>query len=69
MEDPVVVVGLSFEFPQGAASAQAFWEMLCEGRSAMTEIPRSRFNIDAFYHPDPERLDTVRTGLELHWHS
>ena len=59
MDDPVVVVGLSFEFPQGANSTKTFFDILREGRCTMTEVPGDRFNIDAFYHPDPDRLDTV----------
>ncbi|KAL8747820.1 MAG: hypothetical protein Q9190_000364 [Brigantiaea leucoxantha] len=33
--------------------------MLIDGRSAMTEVPPDRFNIDSFYHPNGDRLDTV----------
>ena len=35
--------------------------MLCDGVSAVTEIPRERFNPDAFYHPDHNRVDAVNT--------
>ncbi|KAL9609839.1 MAG: hypothetical protein Q9167_005427 [Letrouitia subvulpina] len=50
--------------PQDANTSDGLWQMLCEGRSAATQIPRERFNIDAFYHPDPDRIDAtnVRTG-------
>ena len=61
--EPIAVVGFSLKFPQDATSAEAFWKMLLEGRSALTEIPKDRFNIDAFYHPDAERHDTVRWFL------
>lgn len=57
--DPIVVVGFSLRFPQEATSAEGFWEMLCEGRSAMTEVPSDRFNTNGFYHPDASRTDTV----------
>lgn len=30
-----------------------------EGRSARTKIPSSRFNVDAFYHPDSGRPGSV----------
>lgn len=58
--EPIAVVGFSMNFPQDATSEAGFWQMLTEGRSAMTEIPNTRFNIDAFYHPNADRLDTVR---------
>ena len=57
--DAVAIIGFSLKFSQEATSSEAFWEMLCEGRSAMTEFPRDRINIDAFYHPDSNRHQTV----------
>lgn len=57
--DPLAIVGFSLRFPQDATTPEAFWKMLIEGRSAMTEFPMDRMNIDAFHHPDPNRTDTV----------
>ena len=57
--EPIAIIGLSIKFPQEATSAEDFWKMLVCGRSALTEVPPDRFNIDAFYHEDPNRLDTV----------
>lgn len=57
--EPIAIIGLSAQFPQDADSPEGFWQLLMEGRSAMTEIPADRFNIDSFYHPNPNRLDTV----------
>jgi hypothetical protein len=34
--------------------------MLAEGRNVWSEIPESRFNHKALYHPDSEKLGTVR---------
>jgi acyl transferase domain-containing protein len=56
---PIAIIGLAFEFPQDATSEEAFWSMLCEGRSASTEFPPDRISIDAFYHPDSDRPSTV----------
>ena len=60
MED-VAIIGFSLRFPQDAVSPESFWNMLMEGRSASTEVPESRFNVDAFYHPDLDRLGSVST--------
>lgn len=57
--EAIAVVGFSVKFPQEAVTAEGFWQLLVDGRSAMTEIPEDRFNIDAFYHPNENRLDTV----------
>ena len=47
--EPIAIVGLACRFPQDATSPEAFWQMLIDARSAMTDVPRDRFNIDAFY--------------------
>ena len=64
MED-IAIVGFSLRFPRDAVSPEAFWKMLSEGRSAATEVPESRFNINAFYHPDPDRLGSVSADTLL----
>ena len=60
---PLAVVGFSLRFPQEATSTESFWSMMMEGRSAMTEYPKSRMNIDSFYCPDASRRDSVRGTL------
>ena len=50
-DDPIAIVGFSLKFPQDADYA--------EGRSALTGVPPDRFNIDSFYHKNPDRHDTV----------
>jgi acyl transferase domain-containing protein len=57
--EPIAITGLSFKFPQDATSYETFWEMLSQGRNAMTDFPNSRLNLHAFHHPDPNRMDTV----------
>ncbi|KAE8858793.1 hypothetical protein PTNB73_08273 [Pyrenophora teres f. teres] len=57
--EPIAIVGMSANLPQSATSPEAFWKLLEEGRSAMTEVPSDRFNIDAFYHPNGDRLNTL----------
>lgn len=58
--EPIAVIGLDLKLPQDAATPEGFFEMLKEGRSALTEVPKDRYNLDAFYHPDPDRAGTVR---------
>lgn len=62
---PIAIVGLAFEFPQEATSEESFWQMLSEGRSASTEFPRDRLNIDAFYHPDVSRTASVSASVYI----
>ncbi|KAI8254399.1 Compactin diketide synthase [Colletotrichum sp. SAR11_239] len=57
---PIAIIGLNLKFPGDATSPEAFWDMLQNARNASTKVPASRFNVDAFYHPDPARLDSMR---------
>ena len=58
---PIAIIGFSLKFPQEATSAEAFWEMLMDGRNVTTKFPSDRINHEAFRHPDPNRQGTVRT--------
>jgi acyl transferase domain-containing protein len=64
---PIAIIGMNMKFPGDAVSAQAFWELLMSARNVSKEIPSDRFNIDAFYHPDPNRLDSVSPNDDF-WH-
>ena len=57
--EAIAVVGFSLRFPQDAVSPASFWSMLEQQRCATTEWPKDRVNLDAFYHPDSDRRDTV----------
>jgi acyl transferase domain-containing protein/acyl-CoA synthetase (AMP-forming)/AMP-acid ligase II/acyl carrier protein len=51
--EPIAVVGLSCRFP-GAPDAESFWRLLDGGVDAMREVPPDRWDVDAYYDPDPE---------------
>jgi acyl transferase domain-containing protein/NADPH:quinone reductase-like Zn-dependent oxidoreductase/short-subunit dehydrogenase len=51
--EPLAIVGMGCRFPGGAASPQAFWQLLHEGVDAITEVPVDRWDGTALYHPDP----------------
>jgi acyl transferase domain-containing protein len=63
---PIAIVGIAFRGPGDAHDPEAFYRMLVEGRSARSEIPKDRYNVDAFYHPDPERLGSIQQRLAQH---
>ena len=64
-KEPIAIIGMSCKFPGDATSVESFWKMLCEKRTAVSKVPEDRFNVDAFYHPDPERVDAVRTAFQF----
>ncbi|MEU2038945.1 SDR family NAD(P)-dependent oxidoreductase [Nocardia niwae] len=60
-DDPIVIVGMSCRFPGGVRTPEDFWELLWHGRDAITEVPPQRWDIDAYYDPDPAALGTMYT--------
>jgi acyl transferase domain-containing protein/acyl carrier protein len=51
--EPIAVIGMACRFP-GADSPEDYWKLLDEGRDATREAPADRWDMDAFYDPDPE---------------
>jgi phthiocerol/phenolphthiocerol synthesis type-I polyketide synthase B len=49
----VAVVGIGCRFPGNVTGPQSLWEMLVNGGDAISEVPASRWDADAFYDPDP----------------
>ncbi|OBJ89050.1 polyketide synthase [Mycobacterium gordonae] len=59
------IVGYAARFP-GAGDAEEFWELLREGRDAVSEVPRDRWDADEFFDPDPDapgKVVTRRAGF------
>jgi len=56
---PIAIVGFGCRFPGDVTNGEKLWQMLVEKKSARTEVPPDRFNVDAFYNPDGDRFGTV----------
>ncbi|KAH8804399.1 putative polyketide synthase [Xylogone sp. PMI_703] len=55
---PIAVVGIGFRGPGDATNVENLLRMIAEGRESRTEIPKEKWNHEAFYHPDPNRFGT-----------
>ncbi len=53
MAEPVAVVGIGCRFPGDVNGPESFWELLVQGRNAISGIPADRWDAEAFYSPDP----------------
>jgi len=53
-DDPIAIVGLGCRFPGGASDPAALWRLLDHGVDAISEVPPERWDIDAWYDPDPD---------------
>ncbi|ACK67007.1 Erythronolide synthase [Rippkaea orientalis PCC 8801] len=54
--EPIAIVGMGCRFPGGYHDPDSFWEGLCQGIDATREIPRDRWNVDAYYDPNAETI-------------
>ncbi len=53
-EEPIAIVGLACRFPGGAVDAESYWRVLRDRVDAVTEVPPERWDVQAFYDPDPD---------------
>ena len=52
--DPIAIVGMACRFPGGANTPELFWDLLAEGRDGVSEVPSDRWDVNAFFDPDPD---------------
>ncbi|KAE8376147.1 hypothetical protein BDV26DRAFT_294376 [Aspergillus bertholletiae] len=60
MQEPIAVVSMACRLPGHSDSPQKLWEFLMNGGVAGTEVPKTRFNLDAFYDGS-DRPKTMRS--------
>ncbi len=51
--EPIAIIGMSGRYPQ-ARNLKEYWDNLQLGKDCITEIPRERWTLEGFYHPDPK---------------
>ncbi|HEU4363324.1 MAG TPA: SDR family NAD(P)-dependent oxidoreductase, partial [Mycobacterium sp.] len=59
-DEPIAIVGIGCRFP-GADGPAAFWGLLSSGADATGDVPADRWDVDAFYDPDPAVPGTAVT--------
>ncbi|MCV7384950.1 type I polyketide synthase [Mycolicibacter longobardus] len=59
-DEPIAIVGIGCRFP-GADGPEAFWRLLSGEVDATSDVPADRWDVDAFYNPDPAVPGTAVT--------
>lgn len=58
--EPIAIIGIGCRFPQ-SQTPEEFWQLLANGVDAVGEIPASRWDVEAYYDPDPTKPHKMST--------
>ncbi|EAZ91778.1 type I polyketide synthase [Crocosphaera chwakensis] len=61
----IAIIGVGCRFP-GAKNSEEFWQLLKTGQDVISEVPLQRWNIEKYYHQNPEipgRMNTRWGGF------
>ncbi|MEV6766963.1 type I polyketide synthase, partial [Streptomyces sp. NPDC051105] len=58
--EPLAIVGMSCRYAGGVTSPDELWQLVSEGRDAVSGLPQDRgWDVERLYDPDPERVGKV----------
>jgi acyl transferase domain-containing protein len=53
--EPIAIIGMACRWPGHVMDPDGLWRLLCEGVNPITEVPSERWDVRAFWNPDPSR--------------
>lgn len=59
--EPIAVIGIGCRFPGGVNDPDSYWQLLKTGKDPITLVPSERWDVDAFYDPDPNAVGKTYT--------
>ena len=60
-DEPIAIVGYGCRFPGDVTDPDSFWRLLAGGVDAIREVPKDRWDIAAYYDPDPGKPGKMYT--------
>lgn len=58
--ESIAIIGMSCRFP-GAKNLEAYWQLLSQGKIAVSDVPSSRWDADDYYHAPPGTSGKIYT--------
>ena len=52
--EPIAVIGMACRMPGGVTSPEELWSLVRDGRDAITTVPPERWDVGAYYDPNPD---------------
>jgi acyl transferase domain-containing protein/NADPH:quinone reductase-like Zn-dependent oxidoreductase/SAM-dependent methyltransferase/acyl carrier protein len=59
--EPIAIIGLGCRVPGGGRDSASFWRILQGGVDAISRVPRDRWDIEAYFDPDPQAPGKIAT--------
>lgn len=59
-KEPIAIVGMSCKFP-GASNLEEYWQLLINGVNAVTEVPKSRWDLEKWFDVNPATPGKINT--------
>ncbi|MDN5202950.1 SDR family NAD(P)-dependent oxidoreductase [Fulvivirgaceae bacterium BMA10] len=60
-KEPIAIVGIGCRFPGDINGPYEFWNALTNGVDAITDVPKDRWDVDAFYDPNPDKAGKIKS--------
>lgn len=59
IQEPIAIVGATCRLAGDADSMHGLWNMMRKSQTGHAEVPKERWDAEAWYHPDPDRKGAV----------
>lgn len=57
--EPIAIIGIGCRYPGDIHGTDSFWDVVDNATDAVTDVPKSRWDADALYDPNPAMLGKV----------
>ncbi|MBI1357396.1 MAG: SDR family NAD(P)-dependent oxidoreductase [Acidobacteria bacterium] len=61
LSEPIAILGMGCRLPGGVTTPEEYWRLLADGVDAIQEAPAERWDVDAYFDPDPSAPGKTNT--------